>query len=230
MRCKIWLFTARGKARLYVKSTPAFFPSHKSLFGPDVKVAVACADGSASVSRLHALSLDTLREWTEPRLKPGQRYVGLAASSAYAKFSPSHVVTTQYGPVLNCSFSARGVYSCTSNGALRLTPLSCNPDAEPDQPRTAVLPMRLCAWHLAPDGTTFTYGGDEVELSVWDVEAAFAPKQQPSPPLQSESSRKRKRHSEMLLSGELWRAKNVGIFVWDDNSSCCGGQSPCAHG
>jgi ribosome biogenesis protein NSA1 len=90
-------------------------------------------------------------------------------------------------------------------------PLLRDSDAEPEQPRTAVLPMRLCAWRLAPDGTTFAYGGDEVELSVWDVETAFTPKQQqPSPPPpQSENSKKRKRRSEMLLPGELWRAKNV---------------------
>lgn len=48
------------------------------------KVAVACADGSASVSRLQTDGLELLREWTEPRLKTGQRYIGLAAtSSAY---------------------------------------------------------------------------------------------------------------------------------------------------
>ena len=75
--------------------------------------------------------------------------------------------------------SSRGVYSCTSNGALRITPLSSDVDAEPS--RTAVLPMRLYSWRLAPDGTTFSYGGDEVELSVWDIEAAFAPKLQPPP-------------------------------------------------
>jgi ribosome biogenesis protein NSA1 len=71
--------------------------------------------------------------------------------------------------------------------------------------------MRLCEWRLAPDNTTFSYGGDEVELSVWDLEAAFAPKQQapPSKP-ESPSSKKRKRAAE-LLPGELWRAKNVCI-------------------
>ena len=106
------------------------------------------------------------------------------------------------------------MYSCTSNGALRLTPLLREADAGLEQPRTAVLPMRLCAWRLAPDGTTFAYGGDEVELSVWDVETAFAPKQQPPAPPQSDSSKKRKRRSEMLLPGELWRAKNVCISVW----------------
>ncbi|KAN0112129.1 hypothetical protein V8E52_007869 [Russula decolorans] len=144
-------------------------------------IAVARSDGSASISRLQAQGLEPLREWTEPRLKTSQRYVGLAASDA-------------------------GVYSCTSNGALRLTRLG-EPGTEPWQ--TAVLPMRLCEWRLAPDNATFSYGGDEVELSVWDLETAFAPKQQPPQPQpESPGSKKRKRASE-LLPGELWRAKNV---------------------
>jgi ribosome biogenesis protein NSA1 len=63
--------------------------------------------------------------------------------------------------------------------------------------------MRLCEWRAAPDGKTFSYGGDEVELSVWDLEAAFAPKQ-PAP----EDTKKRKRGND-LLPGELWRAKNA---------------------
>ncbi|KAI0302244.1 hypothetical protein BC826DRAFT_987995 [Russula brevipes] len=105
-------------------------------------IAVARSDGSTSVSQIQAQGLEMLREWTEPRLKPGQRYVGLAATSA-------------------------GVYSCTSNGALRLTPLGdANTNTNTERPRTAVLPMRLCDWRLAPDGATFSYGGDEVELSV----------------------------------------------------------------
>ncbi len=65
--------------------------------------------------------------------------------------------------------------------------------------------MRLCEWRLAPDCKTFSYGGDEVELSVWDLESAFAPKQ-PGP--QPESTKKRKRCDD-LLPGELWRAKNA---------------------
>ncbi len=72
--------------------------------------------------------------------------------------------------------------------------------------------MRLCEWRLAHDKSTFSYGGDEVELSVWDLETAFSPKQQEPPRSQPESpgSKKRKRGSE-LLPGELWRAKNVCI-------------------
>jgi ribosome biogenesis protein NSA1 len=97
--------------------------------------------------------------------------------------------------------TASGVYSCTSNGALRLTSLGEH-DAES---QTAVLPMRLCEWRTAPDGKTFSYGGDEVELSVWDLEAAFAPKQ---PVPQPEGTKKRRRGND-LLPGELWRAKNA---------------------
>ena len=67
--------------------------------------------------------------------------------------------------------------------------------------------MRLCEWRTAPDGKTFSYGGDEVELSVWDLEAAFAPKQ---PVLQPEGTKKRRRGND-LLPGELWRAKNARL-------------------
>ena len=101
------------------------------------------------------------------------------------------------------------MYSCTSNGALRLTPLGESEDTGTS--RTAVLPMRLYEWRLAPDKSTFSYGGDEVELSVWDLETAFTPKQQSLPPQpESPSTKKRKRGSE-LLPGELWRAKNVCV-------------------
>ena len=66
--------------------------------------------------------------------------------------------------------------------------------------------MRLCEWRAAPDGKTFSYGGDEVELSVWDLEAAFAPKQPaPSP----EGTTKKRKRGNDLLPGELWRAKNA---------------------
>lgn len=65
--------------------------------------------------------------------------------------------------------------------------------------------MRLCDWRLSPSGQSFAYGGDEVELSVWDAERAFASPTVPSPPA---SSSKRKR-GDMLLPAETWRAKNV---------------------
>ncbi|KAG6911489.1 hypothetical protein DXG01_014563 [Tephrocybe rancida] len=47
---------------------------------------------------------------------------------------------------------------------------------------------------------TFAYGGDEVDVSVWDTERAFAL------PSESEGG---KRKRDTLFPGELWRAKNV---------------------
>ncbi|EMD38503.1 hypothetical protein CERSUDRAFT_123112 [Gelatoporia subvermispora B] len=95
------------------------------------------------------------------------------------------------------------IYTCTSNGALRLTPVEQN---DASSSTTAVLPTRLRDWKLSHDGSTFAYGGDEVELSVWSIDGAF------TAPASSASStaepRKRKR-SEQLLPGEIWRAKNV---------------------
>ncbi|KAJ6596839.1 hypothetical protein DFH09DRAFT_1071831 [Mycena vulgaris] len=79
--------------------------------------------------------------------------------------------------------SKRGIYSCTSNGALRLVPTE-----EDEQPQIlGSLPSRLCDWRLASDQATFAYGGDEVELSVWDTERALAP-HQASPSDSEESS------------------------------------------
>ena len=75
-------------------------PTHT--LGLGAKLVVARVDGSASVSKVHAQGLDTIREWSEPRLKPAQRYVGLAASSAYVKFF-SHL-TTQPGSTLEPIF------------------------------------------------------------------------------------------------------------------------------
>lgn len=48
------------------------------------------------------------------------------------------------------------------------------------------------------DPQTFSYGGDEVDVSVWNTERAF----------QSADSSKKRKHNE-LFSGEVWRAKNA---------------------
>ncbi len=68
--------------------------------------------------------------------------------------------------------------------------------------------MRLCEWRLSEDARTFAYGGEEVELSVWDTEKAFSEKPPVAEPT-STDSKKRKR--DQLLPGEVWRAKNVSI-------------------
>lgn len=97
------------------------------------------------------------------------------------------------------SFPYSGVYSCTSNGALSLTDVR----EETLQHTTTALPTRLCNWRLGQNEQTFTYGGDEVELSLWDTERAFS-QQKPDPSI----SQKRKRGTD-LLPAEVWRAKNA---------------------
>ncbi|KZV72890.1 hypothetical protein PENSPDRAFT_575348 [Peniophora sp. CONT] len=152
-----------------------------------VLLASAHADGSACTYTLSSEGeLETIKEWTEPRLKAGQKYVGLA-------------------------FTESGVYSCTSNGALRRTKLSSHSSEnvpEETSSQTAVLPMRLADWALSPSSHTFAYAGDEVELSLWDTERAFAARTTKPVANTGEGKKKRKRDEE-LLPGETWRARNV---------------------
>ncbi|KAF8559531.1 hypothetical protein OG21DRAFT_1502774, partial [Imleria badia] len=95
------------------------------------------------------------------------------------------------------------VYACASNGALRRT---CTSDEDGPTHTLSALPSRLVDWRLGPDQETFAYGGDEVEVSVWNTERAFEPL--PDSSATFTSSKKRKR-AENLFPGEVWRAKNV---------------------
>lgn len=69
----------------------------------------------------------------------------------------------------------------------------------------ASLPTRLQDWRMSSNHETFAYGGDEVDLSVWNTESAFAPRSQE---VESVPSKKRKRNNA-LFPGEIWRANNV---------------------
>ena len=74
--------------------------------------------------------------------------------------------------------------------------------------RITALPTRLRDWKLSMDGTKFAYGGDEVEVSLWDAELAFqalrgAEEGQPG---------KKRKKGATLFPAELWRAKNVGAI------------------
>ncbi|KAI0818558.1 hypothetical protein BC629DRAFT_1635128 [Irpex lacteus] len=155
----------------------------------DKLLATARADGSAAVFRLSAgaTSLEEHSSWQENRLKQGQKYVGLA-------------------------FGKQGVYSCTSNGALRLTTISGEDSTDaPSEPKLATLPTRLAEWRLASNEQTFAYAGDEVELSVWDTERAFSTNLAQSVDEgkgENVDTKKRKR-AEQLLPAEVWRAKNL---------------------
>lgn len=105
----------------------------------------------------------------------------------------------------------RGVYTCTTSGHLRLTP---RPTEETVQTfHKASLPMRLCDFHLSANQKSFAYGGDEVDLSVWDAEAAFASSSASLNTAEPSETKKRKKPSSNdLLPGEIWRAKNVSLL------------------
>ncbi|KAL1675678.1 hypothetical protein EV122DRAFT_217944 [Schizophyllum commune] len=98
----------------------------------------------------------------------------------------------------------RSVLSCTADGALRRA-RAAEGQVEAD---IAALPARLCDWKLASNGDAFAYGGDEVEVSLWDTEKAFA-----APPVvvsePAPSAGKKRKRNDVLLPGEIWRAKNV---------------------
>ncbi|OJA08838.1 hypothetical protein AZE42_11514 [Rhizopogon vesiculosus] len=106
--------------------------------------------------------------------------------------------------------------SSGTNGALLMSTL--NDDNSGVSHKLAALPSRLCDWRLSHDRQTFAYGGDEVELSVWDTERAFTSPsevQQQVPPL---IVAKKPKQSDTLFPGEVWRAKNVQMIFLDCNS------------
>ncbi|KAH8106709.1 hypothetical protein BXZ70DRAFT_242916 [Cristinia sonorae] len=151
-----------------------------------VLLAAARADATASILALSTdhSSAELVCEWKETRLKSDQRYVGLAATSS-------------------------GIYSCTSNGALRLT--KPNGEETPES-HLAAAPMRLTEWRLSSNGQTFSYAGDEVEVSVWNTERAFAEASTASKTATSvpaEDTQKKRKRPDATLPGEIWRAKNL---------------------
>ncbi|KAF8894509.1 hypothetical protein BD779DRAFT_843249 [Infundibulicybe gibba] len=147
--------------------------------GQSKEIATAHSSGSIDIFSLD--DDDTLTKtctWQEPPLKKDQHYIGLGIFES-------------------------AVFSCTSNGALRMTKY------QPDNviiPFTRPLPMRLLAWRLSQDSKHFIHGGDEVDVSIWDTELAFSSTQLPTSTI--DASKKRRRDPPLLL-GEIWRAKNV---------------------
>ncbi|KAH7889744.1 hypothetical protein F5I97DRAFT_1801153 [Phlebopus sp. FC_14] len=150
------------------------------------KLASARADGSVSLSSwTDQDKVEPWHEWKETRIQPRQTFVGLAATRD-------------------------SVFSCTSNGALRLTTIS--EEKKSPAHKLAALPSRLTTWRPGPKQETFAYGGEEVEVSVWNTERAFVPPSSSpnaSPPSTSISTNKKRKRSEALFPGEIWRAKNV---------------------
>ncbi|KAJ3515803.1 hypothetical protein NLJ89_g1522 [Agrocybe chaxingu] len=142
-------------------------------------LAAAFSDGSCSLSTLN--DDDTLTQnlkWTEPRITQN-KFIGLSLNQSAA-------------------------FACTSNGMLRRVPFTVEhtPKEASDQlPQSdiSIIPSRLFDWRMPEDCSTFAYGGDEVDLSLWDTELAFT---SASPSKNSATSRKRKRNDD-LFSGEI---------------------------
>ncbi|KAI6109856.1 hypothetical protein F5141DRAFT_1277935 [Pisolithus sp. B1] len=107
---------------------------------------------------------------------------------------------------LSLSFT---VFSCTSNGAFRLSTLG--EEAGSPTHKLAALPSRLTDWRLGCNKETFAYGGDEVDLSVWNTERAFqsSSSSEDTSSIPLNNTKKRKRANDALFPGEVWRAKNV---------------------
>ncbi|KIJ44106.1 hypothetical protein M422DRAFT_228749 [Sphaerobolus stellatus SS14] len=144
------------------------------------QVVVAHADGSASIFECPTEddSSKLVQEWKESRFSSENKYVGLA-------FTPNN-----------------DVISCTDGGHLRL--IYREEGGETKAPLTTAIPKRLCEWVLSDDGASFAYGGDEVEVSVWDTSRAFDSSRNVLPP---QTGGKRKNMD--LIEGEVWRARNV---------------------
>ncbi|CAA7271744.1 unnamed protein product [Cyclocybe aegerita] len=149
----------------------------------ETTLAAAFSDGSCSLSTLN--DDDTLTQnlkWTEPRITQNQ-FIGLSLNQSAA-------------------------FACTSNGMLRRVPFTVENNFEEasdqlPQSDISTLPSRLFDWQMPEDCNNFAYGGDEVDLSLWDTELAFT-----SASKNSATSRKRKRNDD-LFPGEAWRARNV---------------------
>jgi len=151
-------------------------------------LAVSRADGTSSLYSLEAggQNMTSVLEWSEARYKPekGHQHVGL-------------------------SIRDTGIYSCTSSGHVRRTAL---PDSATEGAKVSV-PTRLTSFEVSPSGSSFAYGGDEVDLSIWDSVQAFSSPSEKSKTSSSEDAsqgtkRKTKTKTD-LFPGEIWRAKNL---------------------
>jgi ribosome biogenesis protein NSA1 len=61
---------------------------------------------------------------------------------------------------------------------------------------------------MSDDLETFSYGGDDVDISVWNTELALSSDFITTESTNPAASKKRKR-GDILFPGEIWRAKNV---------------------
>jgi ribosome biogenesis protein NSA1 len=102
-------------------------------------------------------------------------------------------------------------FTCISGGILRRTSLIRDEGENNFQireQRHVDLPSRLFDWRLSEDGLNFAYGGDEVDVSLWNTERAFQTTNSADPP---QATLKRRKKDQDLYPGEVWRARNVSL-------------------
>ncbi|KAG8715115.1 hypothetical protein FRC08_010989 [Ceratobasidium sp. 394] len=118
-------------------------------------------------------------KWKEVRMTAPDKYIGLE-------------------PI-----SGKGWLTCTQHGRLRLSNIFGTLSECLDI--IASLPMRLNDLRLSSSSNSFAYGGNEVDLSVWDTERTFSEK--PAKP--DRTGKKRKKGNDDLMYAEIWRAKQL---------------------
>jgi len=123
-----------------------------------------------------------------------------------------------------------GLVSCTSGGFFRYVPLAelLEREASPDEWASSAItwtvpgPLHHVAFYPphSETPTHFAYGGEQVPLSIWSLAKALEAAQRPIEPEASEepssaragskrSASSKSSKNRELLSGELWRAKNL---------------------
>lgn len=113
-----------------------------------------------------------------------------------------------------------GLLHATSAGhlALHVLPSSPSSDTPLPAPQTRRLPPNLTCFSTLGGGggqqqpTHFAYAGQEVDLSVWDLERAFGAS--PASATAGAGGKRKKGGKQVdLLPGEVWRAQNVGPLL-----------------
>lgn len=166
-----------------------------------------------------------------PKMKAGlQRWVGLAVSydGIYAVTSAGDFTFTRL------RINSQSSSASTSKQTSSISQLETEAVRRLELPE----PLQCVPFHPTSNPTHFLYGGEEVPLSLWDIQTALssppkepvaeeeevefaAPEGEPVKAVNGGNAklRKRKRQAEArakakeLLWGEVWRAKNVSTLI-----------------
>ena len=169
------------------------------------QITAAFSDGNCCLSQLTENdSLTVLTTWKEDHIK-GSKFIGMANRDR--QFSLCYFI-------IRWPLHDSTTFTCTSGGILQKSSLI---SSEGDNSKSFQieqshldLPSRLYDWRLSEDGLNFAYGGDEVEVSLWNTDRAFQTSNCADQSV-SQSNLKRRKKNHDLYPGEIWRARNVSI-------------------